>query len=91
MRSPRVADFQATPRWLGLWPLRAAGPRSEFAQPAAVLGCEDCLAETEEAEEIYENFDVGEALRGPLEMAFPVAERLRAERRSTSTSYMKSR
>jgi hypothetical protein len=40
-----------------------------FDQRRAVLLCEDCLAESEEVEEIYEDFNAGEALRGQLEMA----------------------
>ena len=41
---------------------------SWFDQPMAVLLCEDCAVESEETEEIYEDFNAGEVLRGQLEM-----------------------
>jgi len=39
-----------------------------FDQPTAVLVCGDCLADAEDAEERYEDFNAGETPRGQLEM-----------------------
>jgi hypothetical protein len=39
-----------------------------FKQPGSALLCGDCLVESEEAEEVFEHFNAGEALRGQLEM-----------------------
>ena len=49
-----------------------AMPIAWFDQPGSALLCEDCLAESEEAEEIREDLDGGATLPGQMEMTLPM-------------------